>query len=58
MLSKKLHEYLEKWWRYNNHKKYQKYFKLWIDNITDDQIHYYTIEMNRPKDWMENKLNK
>jgi len=50
--------YLHNWWKYNNHNKYQKYFKEWYSNITDSQKYYFTIEMNRPKDWMDNKLNK
>ena len=51
-----LKKYLKNWWKYNKHSKDQKYFEEWYSNITDSQIHYYTIEMNRPKDWMDNKL--
>lgn len=40
-MDKRLYTYLEKEWRYNNHKKYQKYFNEWVVNLTDIQIHYY-----------------
>ena len=43
-----LYKYLEKRWKYNNHNKYKKYFKVWVENITESQIHYFTIEMNKP----------
>lgn len=37
-MTKELHDWLEKEFYFNNHKKYHKYFKLWIDNLTNDQI--------------------
>lgn len=37
----KLYEYLKKEWKYNNHKKYQKYFEQWVTNLTDSQIFIY-----------------
>ena len=46
-MNKQLYEYLEKEWRISNHKKYQKYFKVWVKNITDDQIFYFTKDMNK-----------
>ena len=37
-MTKELHDWLEKEFYFNNHKKYHKYFKEWIDNLTNDQI--------------------
>lgn len=37
-MNKDLYNWLEKEWRFNNHVKYQKYFKEWISNLTPDQI--------------------
>lgn len=36
-----LFEWLEKQFYYSNHRKYHKYFKEWISNITDSQIEYF-----------------
>ncbi len=41
-----LYKYLEKEWKYTNHKKYRKYFKSWVDNITPQQKLYYIAHMN------------
>jgi len=40
-----LRQYLEKEWRYNNHKKYQKYFAEWYKNLIDNQIYYFRKQM-------------
>jgi hypothetical protein len=45
-MNDELYKYLEKEWRYNNHKKYQKYFKEFVDNLTPKQILYFTAHMN------------
>ena len=37
-MTKELHDWLEKEFSVNNHKKYHKYFKEWIKNLTNDQI--------------------
>lgn len=37
-MTKELYNWLEKEWRFNNHVKYQKYFKEWVLNLTPDQI--------------------
>ena len=37
-MTKELHDWLEKEFSMNNHKKYHKYFKEWIKNLTNDQI--------------------
>jgi len=34
----KLYNWLQSEWKINNHVKYQKYFKQWIENLTIDQI--------------------
>ena len=47
-MNDELYKYLEKSWRYGNHKKYQKYFKEWVNNITESQIEYFLIQMNKP----------
>jgi hypothetical protein len=36
-----LYRYLDEEWRNNNSPKYQKYFKEWVVNLTDNQIYYY-----------------
>lgn len=36
-----LYDYLKDQWERNNIPKYQKYFKEWVDNLTDIQIYYY-----------------
>lgn len=38
-MTEELYYYLDKEFRFNNLKKYyDKYFKLWIDNLTEEQI--------------------
>ena len=37
-MTKELHDWLEKEFNMNNHKKYHKYFKEWVKNLTNDQI--------------------
>ena len=37
-MTKELHDWLEKEFIMSNHKKYHKYFKEWINNLTNDQI--------------------
>lgn len=44
-MNKNLEAYLEKEWRFNNHQKYQKYFKQWLENLTEIQINYFTKMM-------------
>lgn len=36
-----LYEWIEKQFYYSNHKKYHKYFKEWVSNLTEDQIRYF-----------------
>lgn len=33
-----LKDWLRNQWRFCNHSKYQKYFDLWYNNITNDQL--------------------
>lgn len=40
-MNKELYDYLENEWKYNNHNKYQKYFKQWVSNLTEHQIIYF-----------------
>jgi len=40
-----LYFYLEQEWRYRNHKKYQIYFRIWIENLTYNQIEYFRKDM-------------
>ena len=42
-----LNEYLDNQWKICNHPKYYKYFKEWVENITDTQIYYFKKEMNQ-----------
>jgi hypothetical protein len=48
-MNKILYTYLEREWRYCNHTKYQHYFKSWVNNLTESQIHYFNVYMNRVK---------
>ena len=41
-----LHLYLQNEWIERNHPKYHHYFKEWVENITENQIYYFTKEMN------------
>jgi len=36
-----LYRYLENQWKICNHPKYQKYFNVWVKNLTKTQIYYY-----------------
>ena len=40
-----LRDYLRKEWKHNNISKYQKYFDMWFNNLTDNQIYYYNLYM-------------
>ena len=44
-MTDELYRYLEKEWRYNNHSKYQKYFKEWVSNVTPQQILYFKAHL-------------
>jgi hypothetical protein len=37
-MNEQLYQWLENEWRYSNHIKYQKYFKVWVKNLTKNQI--------------------
>lgn len=37
-MTDELYAWLEKEFKYSNHKKYHKYFKEWVDNINEAQI--------------------
>lgn len=45
-MSEQLYTYLELRFYEENHSKYHKYFKEWISNINNNQIFYFTKEMN------------
>ena len=45
-MSESLYTYLELRFYKENHSKYHKYFKEWISNINNNQIFYFTKEMN------------
>lgn len=32
---------------FNNHNKYRKYAKEWVDNLTHDQMAYFILEKER-----------
>ena len=36
-----LYLYLNEEFRQNNVPKYQKYFDIWVNNLTENQINYY-----------------
>jgi hypothetical protein len=37
-MNEELYNWLEKMFMFSNIPKYRKYFKEWIDNITEDQV--------------------
>ena len=39
-MDEELYNWLEKDFKFNNIKKYHKYFKEWVSNLTDIQIFY------------------
>lgn len=46
-MTDRLYKWLETRWKYDNHKKYQKYFEEWISNITDSQIRGFSKMMKK-----------
>lgn len=40
-MTPELREYLLHEWKWNNHVKYLKYFEIWINNLTKEQILWY-----------------
>lgn len=49
MKAKELYEYLKHEWIFNCHKKYHYMFDMWFENITDNQILYFTSWMKGEK---------
>ena len=45
-MTEQLYTYLQLRFYNENHVKYHKYFEEWVQNITNNQIHYFNIEMN------------
>jgi hypothetical protein len=45
-MQSKLKEHLAIEWKQTNHRKYHKYFDEWYINLTKDQIHHFTLQMN------------
>ena len=37
-MNEELYNWLEKMFMYSNIQKYRKYFKEWVDNVTEDQL--------------------
>lgn len=46
-MDSKLEEYLKWRWKRYNHKKYHKYFDMWFDNVSENQLRYFKKEMLR-----------
>ena len=44
-MSDELYTWLEKEFKYSNHKKYHKYFNEWVKNITNSQIDGFNRQM-------------
>lgn len=42
-----LKKYLHQEFNSNNHNKYHKYFITWFNNLTDNQIYWFKIQMNK-----------
>ena len=45
MITKQLRDWLEKRWRFDNHRKYHGYFQEWLQNITPGQIQGFSKQM-------------
>jgi hypothetical protein len=45
-MSKELYEWLKNRFKFDNHPKYLKYFKEWIDNLSVSQIDGFDKQMN------------
>lgn len=46
LINEQLFTYLELRFYKENHPKYHKYFNMWIQNISNNQIIYFIKEMN------------
>lgn len=55
-ISEELYNWLEKEFYRCNHSKYRKYFKEWIENITDSQIDGFYKQMLCQNDKSKTKL--
>lgn len=51
MITEELKEYLKVNYAYTWHKKYQKYFDKWCENLTDIQLKQFTNYMNGKMCW-------
>lgn len=47
-------EYLIRRFIYNNHNKYIKYAKEWVENLTREQIAYFVLEKERLEKYEHN----
>jgi hypothetical protein len=47
-INQTLYNKLKKHFKYNNHKKYYKYFDVWITNVTYEQLYNYDSKL-----WIE-----
>ena len=45
-MTEQLYTYLQLRFYNENHVKYHKYFEEWVQNITNNQIHYFNTEMS------------
>lgn len=52
-MTQELYEWLQRHWKYDNHKKYQQYFEPWVQNLTPGQIEWFKWQ----KDHEERKAN-
>ena len=48
-MTEELYDWLKREYIYSNIKKYHKYFKIWIANITESQIIGFSEQMARQK---------
>ena len=52
-MTDELYDWLKREWIFSNVKKYHKYFKTWIENITEAQIIGYKNQMIRQKNHIQ-----
>ena len=45
-MTEQLYTYLQLRFYRENHIKYHKHFEEWVQNITNNQIHYFNTEMS------------
>ena len=46
-MKQQIKSYLQQRFKFDNLPKYQKYFDEWFENLTQEQIHFFCLDMYR-----------